>query len=190
VEYLLPFDTAILNFIHENFSCKFLDAVMPVITALGNGGIIWIIAAVVMIFFKKTRKAGFMIGASLLVGLIFGNLVLKNFFARIRPFDLEGAAVSELLIKAPTDFSFPSGHTLAAFEASAVLMKFDKRMGIPALVLAVLIAFSRLYLYVHFPSDVLAGAVLGVLFAFIGSAFVDAAYEAIEKAKQNKKASG
>ena len=99
-------------------------------------------------------------GAALVLGVIFGNGILKNLFQRVRPFDLENALVQIPIISKPGDWSFPSGHTLASFEAATVLMIRDKRFGIPALILAVLVAFSRLYLYVHFPSDVIAGALL------------------------------
>lgn len=120
-------------------------------------------------------------GAALVLGLILGNGVLKNLFQRVRPYDLENALVQVPLIAKPGDWSFPSGHTLASFEAATVLMIRDKRFGIPALILACLIAFSRLYLYVHFPSDVLAGAILGIFFGFLGVLIVGKIAKAVEK---------
>lgn len=155
----------ILDFIHRHFSCGFLDAVMPIITKFGDGGIFWIAAALLFTIPKKTRKTGISMGAALLIGFIIGNLILKNSFARIRPYDLNAAIKPDMLVKTLSDFSFPSGHTLASFESATVLLIHDKRFGIPAVVLAVLIALSRLYLYVHYPTDVLAGAILGT---FIG----------------------
>ena len=127
-----------------------------------------------------------MIGAALILGLIFGNGILKNLFQRVRPYDLEEALVQTPLIEKPSDWSFPSGHTLASFEAATVLMIRDKRFGIPALVLAFLIAFSRLYLYVHFPSDVLAGVLLGVLFGCLGVWIVNAIWKRVEKELKNR----
>lgn len=97
----------------------------------------------------------------LLVGLLVGNICLKNLVARARPCWIDPGV--PLLIGNPADYSFPSGHTLSSVIAATILYDTDKRFGIPAIILAVLIAFSRLYLYVHFPTDVLAAALLGVL---------------------------
>lgn len=155
------FEIKILDFIRERFACPFLDAVMPLITSLANGGIIWIIAAVLLLIFKKSRKTGLSVALALITGLIIGNLILKNLVGRIRPYEFNEGV--EILVARLSDYSFPSGHTLASFEAATVLLIRDKRLGIPALVLAVAIAFSRLYLYVHYPTDVLGGIVLGVL---------------------------
>ena len=165
------FEIKILDFIRERLACPFLDAVMPVITSLANGGIIWIITAVLLLLFKKTRKTGFSVALALITGLIIGNLILKNLVGRIRPYEFNEGV--EILVARLSDFSFPSGHTLASFEAATVLLIRDKRLGVPALVLAVAIAFSRLYLYVHYPTDVLAGIILGVLIGIFACNTVD-----------------
>lgn len=160
------FELKILDFIQEHFKCGFFDWFMPLITKLGDGGVFWIAVAVILIFTKKYRKTGAMMGVALLLGLLIGNLTLKPLVARVRPYDMPGVQV-DLLVSHLGDKSFPSGHTLACFEAASVLMLNDKRLGISALVIAVSVALSRLYLYVHYPTDVLAGAVLGTLFGFI-----------------------
>ena len=165
------FEIKILDFIRERFACPFLDAVMPLITSLANGGIIWIIAAVLLLIFKKSRKTGFSVALALITGLIIGTLILKNLVGRARPYEFNEGV--EILVARLSDYSFPSGHTLASFEAATVLLIRDKRLGIPALVLAVAIAFSRLYLYVHYPTDVLAGIVLGVLIGIFACKTVD-----------------
>ena len=111
-------------------------------------------------------------GIAFALGGLFGNVLLKNIIGRVRPYD----AVSgiELLVPVLSDFSFPSGHTLVCFEAATVLLKREKRsVGITALILAVLVAFSRLYLYVHYPSDVIAGILLGILFGLTGNFIAD-----------------
>ena len=180
------FELIILDFIREHLTCPFLDAVMPIITKFGDGGIFWIAVALLFIIIKKTRKTGISMGAALLIGLIIGNLILKNSFARIRPYDLNPAIRPELLVKALSDYSFPSGHTLASFEAATVLLIRDKRFGIPAIILAVLIAVSRLYLYVHYPSDVLAAAVLGTFIGILSCKLIDRIYEKIQNRKQLK----
>ncbi len=159
------FELPVLDWIAENLHCGFLDTVMPAITFLGDAGWFWIACAVIMLCFKKTRKTGLMMGVALICGLVVGNLFLKPVIARVRPYDVNTAV--KLLIEKPHDFSFPSGHTLASFEAAVVLFLRERRyIGIPALVLAALIAFSRMYLYVHYPTDIAAGILLGTAFAF------------------------
>lgn len=159
------FDLPVLDWIRSFLTCPLLDAVMPFVSALGNGGIIWIILAVILLLTKKHRKAGVQMVTALLTGLIVCNLIMKPLFARIRPFDYQleyFGRVIGLLIDTPGDYSFPSGHTIASFEAATVLLVYRKKWGIPALALACLIAFSRLYLYVHYPTDVLCSVVLGI----------------------------
>ena len=165
------FDLPILDWIAANLRCAFMDAVMPVITLLGDAGIFWIAIAVVLMFIPKYRKIGMGMGAALLMGLLVCNVTMKPLFARIRPYDyqlLHFGKEIQLLIEAQHDFSFPSGHTLASFEAATVIAIHNKKWGIPALILASLIAFSRLYLYVHYPTDVLFSVAMGIGFAFLG----------------------
>jgi len=166
------FDLPILDWIAANLYNSFLDTVMPYITMLGDGGIFWIAWAVLMLIIPKTRKIGLGMAFALVMGLLVCNLTLKPAIARIRPYDYQREylqTVINLLIETPHDFSFPSGHTIASFEAATVLLLNSKKMGIPAMVLACLVAFSRLYLYVHYPTDVIASVILGVGFAFLGN---------------------
>ncbi len=174
MDFLNNFELGFLDFIRENIACSFLDKVMPIITSLADAGIFWIVIAVVMLCFKKTRKTGLTVGIALIFGLAIGNGMLKPLIGRVRPYDVKGI---EPIIEKLHDGSFPSGHTLASFEAAGALMLRDKRFGIPALILAVVIAFSRLYLYVHYPTDVLGGIVLGLLFAFLAYLVVNAIYK-------------
>ncbi|WP_312699320.1 phosphatase PAP2 family protein [Sedimentibacter sp.] len=163
---MLSIDFAILNFIYDNFRSSWLDVLMPLITSLGNAGAIWIVLALCMLISKKYRKAGIAVCCALVLDVIICNVILKPMVARIRPYDINTAI--QLLIHRPTDFSFPSGHTAASFSAVSALYFSRQRIWIPSLILAVLIAFSRLYLYVHYPSDVLAGILLGCIFGFAG----------------------
>ena len=158
---MIELEFKILDFIQEFLRCQFLDFLMPKITALGNGGIIWIVAAIILLATKKYRRGGVALATGLALVLLIGNVTLKPLIARTRPFDLiEGI---ELLIGAPRDFSFPSGHTLSSVVAAAILTMTDKRFGYFAIPLAVLVAFSRLYLYVHFPTDILGGIFIGAI---------------------------
>ena len=175
----VTFDLPILDWIQAHLQCTFLDVTMPIVTLFGDGGVFWIAVAVVLLLFAKYRKTGFSMGMALVLGLLVCNILLKPQVARIRPYNFQlqeyGREIT-LLVKGLNDYSFPSGHTIASFEACTVLMLHDKRLGIPATVLAVLIAFSRLYLYVHYPTDVLVSLVLGILFGFLGSYSVDQIY--------------
>ena len=145
------------------------DAVMCFITKLGNAGMIWIVLAVILLLIPKTRKTGIIILAALCIDLVVCNGILKNLFARIRPCDVNTQI--QLLIARPDDFSFPSGHTAASFAAVAALyFSGERKLWKPALVLACLIAFSRLYLYVHYPTDILGGILVGIAAGYIGYA--------------------
>jgi len=179
MNFLNQAELGILDWIQTYIRCPVLDKAFPVITALGDAGILWIALAVVLLFFKKTRKTGLMMGIALATGLLLINGCMKPLVGRIRPFDVQTAVT--LLIEKPHDFSFPSGHTLACFEATTVLLARHKKLGIPALVVSVLIAFSRMYLYVHYLTDVLAGIVFGVLIGLFAMWLVNTVHRQIQK---------
>jgi undecaprenyl-diphosphatase len=164
VEFIKNMDWAVLYWIRDTFHCPALDYIMPKITSLGDKGFIWILTAFVLLCIKRYRKYGITLFVGLLAGAIVGNLFLKNLIERSRPNWIEQTIT--LLIANPTDFSFPSGHTLASAIAATILTMSNKKFGYIAIPLACLIAFSRLYLFVHFPSDVLGAAIIG---SFIGA---------------------
>ncbi len=167
-EQLTQLEIGILDWIQNVFQCAFLDWFFPLITKLGDHGLFWILLAAALLLFRKTRATGIMMGVALLCGFLVGNMTLKPLISRIRPYDANTLREVPLLVERLSDYSFPSGHTLASLEGATVLTIRDKRLGVPAMITAILVALSRLYLYVHYPTDVLAGAVLGVLFAFFG----------------------
>ena len=169
----VSFDLPILDWIAANLWCPVLDTVMPIITMFGDGGIFWIAISVILLFTKKYRKVGLGMAFALAMGLLVCNIILKPGVARIRPYDFQlkyFAREITLIAGGMHDFSFPSGHTIASFEACTVLMLGNKKFGIPATILAILVAFSRLYLYLHYPTDVIASIVLGILFGILGYA--------------------
>ena len=140
---------------------------MSNITKLGNAGIVWILLTIVLLLIPKTRKSGLILASALIVDLILCNGILKPLIARIRPFDVNSAI--QLIVAKPHDYSFPSGHTAASFTAvMALYLAGEKKLWKPALALAILIAFSRMYLYVHYPTDILGGVIFGSLSAWIG----------------------
>jgi undecaprenyl-diphosphatase len=169
MQAILNFDWAVFQFIEKHLWCPALDIVMTFITRLGNGGLVWIVIAVVLLFFKKYRKFGIMMMIGLILSLIINDNILKPLFARPRPFILEawsGKFNYPNLIPRPSDYSFPSGHTSSSFAAAVVLLFTRKKwLSIPALMLAFLIGFSRIYVHVHYATDVLAGILVGTLFA-------------------------
>ena len=140
-----------------------LDKMMIVLSFLGDGGIIWILAIIAMLISRKYRRAGIAAALSLLLCFLFGNFVIKPLVGRVRPCNVYPLA--ELIIKRPEDFSFPSMHTATAFSVAVVIFMRERRWGIPALILASLIALSRVYLFVHYTTDILAGAIFGTAFA-------------------------
>lgn len=160
---LWTFDFEILFFIQKYIRNDFLDVVVPFYTSLGEDGIIWIIAGLIMLIPKKTRKCGIMVLGALLVMLVFNNIFLKNLFARPRPCATYPEMVD--LVKVPTSYSFPSGHTVSAMAVAFTILTQHKKLGIVALVMAFLMGLTRLYVFVHFPTDVYCGIIVGASIA-------------------------
>lgn len=172
LETLLSIDGGLLLLIQEYARTPLLDKIMVFITSLGNGGMIWIAATILLLIPKKTRKVGIMSGVALLGSLIINNHIIKNIVQRPRPFvtftDLR------ILIPTPSEFSFPSGHTASSFAAAGVFYSnLPKKFGVPAVILAGLIGLSRLYVGVHYPTDVIAGIVMGILLSFMAERLVN-----------------
>lgn len=156
-------DTNILWWIQENMVSPFMNTAMPMITHLGDAGMVWILIGIALLITKKYRLAGVSLLLSLALCLFFGNTILKPLIARPRPCHTYPSI--DLLIPIPHGYSFPSGHTLSSFAGAFSIYLYNKKAGISALILASLIAFSRLYLFVHYPSDIIAGTLLGILLA-------------------------
>ena len=170
-ESVMGWDFQILNFIQEHLRNGFLDTVLAALSHAGKAGIIWIVCCVVMLFFKKTRAAGVIALVAMGIGYLLGDHVIKPLIARPRPFatesDLNVFRNAELIVSKPSGFSFPSGHSASAAAFATVTLAKNRVIGLIALLPVLLMMFSRLYLYVHFPSDVLSGAVLGILSAVL-----------------------
>ncbi|MDD3251135.1 MAG: phosphatase PAP2 family protein [Lachnospiraceae bacterium] len=154
----------ILSWIQTHLQSEIGDQTMMFVTALGDGGFIWIVLGLAFCSSRQYRKTGIMVLAALLLGMILGNQILKPLFERPRPFEVSQIS---LLIPPPGEYSFPSGHTTSSFAAAFVLLFRKDRMRFAALGLAALVAFSRLYLYVHYPTDILGGIVLGGISAWL-----------------------
>lgn len=159
-------ELSILDWI-QTLHTPFLDKSMVFITRLGDAGIIWIVLSIVLLLIPKTRKSGVVMVAALVADVLLCNIVLKNLVARTRPYDVNTGV--HLLVAKLHDYSFPSGHTAASFASvTALYLAGEKKLWKFALVLACLIAISRLYLYVHYPTDVLGGILFGVISGYLG----------------------
>ncbi len=171
IDIVHTMDYSILAYISEKWRGGSLDTIWKLFSLLGNYGAVWIALAVLLLFFRKTRRAGLAMLLALGVGYAVGNVWLKELVMRPRPF-VTHTDLTPLLD--PGDrWSFPSGHALSSFAAATALFFFHKKTGLLAYLLAVCITFSRLYASVHYPTDVLAGAVLGILCGLAAAWFAD-----------------
>ena len=168
---LIDFEGSILLWIQNNLRSGFLDPIMKAITMLGDKGIIWILITLALLVVRRTRKLGVMCAASMVFGLIVTNLIIKNWAARIRPYEMVQGL--NCIVPLAKDWSFPSGHTTNSLACAWVLFrKTPKKYGVPALILAILISLSRLYVGIHYPTDVLGGALIGICSACLAMLLV------------------
>lgn len=188
---LLSFDLSVFQWI-QSIQNGFLDTLMVGITTLGNAGAIFIVLGFVLLFTKKYRKAGLAVLAALIVMLLCSDLFLKEFFARVRPFNLfesnpEKYAVWGTdyvfpnLVYKPSSYSFPSGHTASAFAAAFALLWHNRKLGIPTTIFAAIMGFSRIYVQVHYCTDVIAGVVAGAICALIAVLIVRFLFPVVDK---------
>lgn len=155
-------DFAILDWIQNTFKCGFMDGFMLFVTKLCDGGVAFIALTILLLIIPKTRKLGLAAAFALIINHVATNIVIKNIVCRPRPCHLREV---EMLLEIPSSYSFPSGHTSTSFAVTFALMLQDREKWIrwlPVGIVSCLIAFSRLYLYVHFPTDVLAGILVGL----------------------------
>lgn len=178
-------EAQILLFIQDNIRNGILTPILKIITSMGNAGIFWIVLTLALLCFKKTRTAGLCSAIAMLISFGLNNLLLKNLIARQRPYEvIEGLTI---LVKEEHDLSFPSGHAATAFASVIAMYRLlPKKASIAFLVLAVLISLSRLYVGVHYPTDVLAGIILGSICGLIGAWAGLKIAERINSKKQEK----
>lgn len=163
----MDWELSFLMWIQERIFNDFLTPIMKAFTTMGNGGIFWIAVIILLLLFPKTRKLGVICAVTLILDAILCNLVLKPLFERARPFT---EVIIALEIPIPMGNSFPSGHTSSSFAVATAIFLNHKKAGIAALAIAAVIAFSRMYFFVHYPTDILAGMILGILCAVVVSA--------------------
>lgn len=184
LEFIQTADESILAFFRENVCNEILDKIMLFITTVAEGGIIWIALGLLMFIFPKYRKHGVKMELALLIMICINNFVLKTSIARPRPYTEDASILEHLIIAPLSDFSFPSGHAASSFAGALILARANSKFAFWAYPLATLIAVSRIYLQVHYPSDVIAGALLGTIYALLGIL----AFALVEKLFGNTKA--
>lgn len=169
--WILQTDIRIFTLFNNEWHNRVLDAVMPVITYIGTGGAIWLLIMLLAAVFGKGegRKIAFLGTTAIILGSLLGEEILKNLVARPRPF--QSLDHVRLLVGMPHGYSFPSGHTTISFAAATAIFGKHKRLGVAALVLAALIGFSRVYVGVHYPFDVLGGVLVGILSGWLPMRF-------------------
>ncbi len=188
----LEFDLSVFQWI-QSIQNDFLDALMVGITSLGNAGTIFIILGFVLLFTKKYRKAGLSVLVALIVMLLCNDLFLKEFFARIRPFNLYESNPEKYavwgteyvypnLVYKPSSYSFPSGHSASAFAAAFAFLWHDRKWGIPTTIFAAVMGFSRIYVQAHYCTDVIAGVITGAISALIAILIVKFLFPVVDKA--------
>lgn len=184
MELLFELDGKFLLFVQEFIRQDWMNGFWTTVTMLGNGGWFWIVLALGLLIPKKTRLMGLTALIAMGIGALFVNVGLKNIVARTRPYEvIEGLRI---LVERQSDFSFPSGHSCASFASAFVYFRMaPKKWGIPALILAALIAFSRLYVGVHYPTDVITGILIGILSALAAMALVRAVSNAVRRRREN-----
>ncbi len=158
----MDWEFQILNYIQMNFKGDFWDKIMPWISHLGNG-ILYAVIALACLFIVKARPFGKSLTGFLILGLIACAGILKPIVGRIRPYDLNTTV--DIIVKAEHDYSFPSGHTFYSFGFATIVYMYNRKLGVLAYLFAAAVACSRLYLYVHFPTDIICGAIFGILIA-------------------------
>jgi len=159
ITFLSSIDQTILFFIQTNLHFPILDKIMILATATGDKGLIWILLSFLLLINKKTRNIGIITLVALTLSTIMGEGLLKHIVQKPRPY--ADFPLVHLLVDKSTPYSFPSGHTTASFAAAYVLSKYLKKFSPVIWIAAIAIAFSRLYLFMHYPSDIVAGVVLG-----------------------------
>ena len=173
-------EIAILDFIQMLLKNPLMDRIMVLITTLGNEGILYYIILVLLLINKKTRKLGVILGVSMLLNHILSNMTLKPLIARTRPFDVNTAV--EIIIKKPSSYSFPSGHTAQAFTTAFAFLFAKSKFAKPMFIFAFIMAFTRLYLYVHYPTDILGGILCGLISSYLGYNLVEIIYKMKKRA--------
>lgn len=158
-------DRGVMRQIDSRMTCRFMNKFMPFMTMLGDLGTVWLVTAIFLLFMKRFRFYGVSVIATVCFCAFLCDVVIKPIVRRLRPFVTNTEL--RLLIRTPGGYSFPSGHTSSSVGAAYVLFQMNRWVGIAGFLVAALIALSRMYLHVHYPTDVMAGALIGLVCAVV-----------------------
>ena len=156
----MNWEAEVLFWIRDNLTCGFMDWLMSTVSLLCTADIIWFVLAAVLIYRKDTRKVGTILLLALIISIVICNGILKPTVERIRPYDEFGVS---LIVPASSEFSFPSGHTTGVTVFTAILLKHFRKWGYLISIFAVMVMFSRMYLFMHYPTDILGGIAVGIV---------------------------
>lgn len=170
-----------LKYVIDNFHSDTMTLIMTLITTLGNHGFIWILINLLLLLRIKTRKAGITMAVSLISVFIIVNVVIKPLIGRARPFEMSADILNNILIALPTDDSFPSGHTAAAFASATAVFCCNRKYGGILLIAAFIMGVSRIYFAVHFPTDVIGGLCIGVIVGVLSYKFLSKNKKIVDK---------
>lgn len=160
IERIVDLDIEILEYVQTLSGNPVVDGFMVFMSKIGDNGIVWIMLSMILITSKKHRKAGIMALSALVLSTLFGELLLKHLIGRQRPF--EDHEMFKALIETSSVYSFPSGHATSSFAVAGTVAWIFRKYSPLLLGAAALVSLSRVYLFVHYPSDIVAGMILGL----------------------------
>ncbi len=170
----MGWEADLLFWIQDHLSCGFMDVLMPAVSLLCTADIVWFALALILIRRKETRRAGIVLLVALVISIVICNVILKPMVGRIRPYDVYDVS---LLVPASTEFSFPSGHTTGVTVVTTVVCMYLRRWMFPMIVFASMVMFSRMYLFMHYPTDILGGVLVGMISVVLSYVLVKRFYD-------------
>ena len=169
----MGWEADVLFWIRDNLSCGFMDTLMPAVSLFCTADIVWFLLALFLIHRKETRRVGIILLVALIISIVICNLFLKPVVGRIRPYEVYDVS---LLVPASTEFSFPSGHTTGVTVVTTVVCMYFRKWMYPMIAFAIAVMFSRMYLFMHYPTDILGGVAVGVISVMMSYMIVNAVY--------------
>lgn len=160
MDMMMDWEAEVLFWIRDNLTCGFMDFLMSAVSLLLTANILWFVVALALIYKKNTRRVGTILLLALIISIILCNGIMKPCFERVRPYVEYGVPI---IIPENGGYSFPSGHTTSVTVITTILLKYYRKWGYAMMVFAVMVMFSRMYLFVHYPTDILGGIAVGIV---------------------------
>lgn len=173
-------ESKFLYFLQTNVRSDIIDKIMILVSTLADRGLIFIALSIFMLFMPNMARISYMSLTSLTFNGLITNVILKPLIARTRPFE-KYDLITSVLAKLPQDYSFPSGHTSASFAFATSVFLYNRQLGILAYIYAFLVAFSRMYIGVHYPTDIIVGMIIGVAVSVLCNKYAIVIYKKISE---------